>query len=112
MIVLHRTQHWNTVRDWVKSLLPKKQSQAAWLLMGLIMSRWWTKLYRLPKPQPPRVPSASKEAIELQLKTCLFKKLCNRNDFFHAWFATDNQKEGMSAFLEKSLANFKETRTS
>ena len=50
---------------------------------------------------------AAKEAVNASNELSLQEGLRLERRLFHSLFATDDQKEGMSAFLEKRPANFK-----
>ena len=50
---------------------------------------------------------AAKECVNAANELSLQEGLRLERRFFHALFATEDQKEGMSAFLEKRPANFK-----
>ncbi|MFK7862053.1 MAG: enoyl-CoA hydratase [Granulosicoccus sp.] len=49
----------------------------------------------------------AREAVDRALETSLSEGLLFERRVFHALFGTDDQKEGMSAFLEKREADFK-----
>lgn len=49
----------------------------------------------------------AREAVERALETSLQEGLLFERRVFHALFATEDQKEGMAAFVEKRPANFK-----
>jgi enoyl-CoA hydratase len=49
---------------------------------------------------------AAKEAVNRALETPLSEGLLHERRLFHALFATEDQKEGMAAFLEKRPAKF------
>lgn len=51
---------------------------------------------------------AVKEAVNRSYETTLREGLLFERRLFHALFATDDQKEGMSAFLEKREAQFRD----
>jgi enoyl-CoA hydratase/carnithine racemase len=50
---------------------------------------------------------AAKEAVNASNELSLQEGLRLERRLFHSLFATEDQKEGMSAFLEKRPANFK-----
>ena len=50
---------------------------------------------------------AAKEAVNAADELSLQEGLRFERRMFHSLFATDDQKEGMAAFLEKRPANFK-----
>jgi enoyl-CoA hydratase len=50
----------------------------------------------------------TKEAVNAAYETTLHQGLAFERRLFHAMFATDDQKEGMSAFVEKRPARFKQ----
>jgi enoyl-CoA hydratase/carnithine racemase len=50
---------------------------------------------------------ATKESVNAAKELPLKEGLRLERRLFHSLFATDNQKEGMAAFLEKRPANFK-----
>ena len=50
----------------------------------------------------------TKEAVNAAYETTLHQGLAFERRLFHAMFATDAQKEGMSAFVEKRPAQFKQ----
>ena len=50
----------------------------------------------------------TKEAVNAAYETTLHQGLAFERRLFHAMFATDDQKEGMSAFVEKRPAQFKQ----
>jgi enoyl-CoA hydratase len=49
---------------------------------------------------------AAKESINRADETTLREGLLHERRLFHAMFATEDQKEGMAAFIEKRAANF------
>jgi len=49
----------------------------------------------------------AKEAVNKALETTLHEGVCFERRLFHAAFASDDQKEGMAAFLEKRKPQFK-----
>ncbi|MFC3181861.1 enoyl-CoA hydratase [Cypionkella sinensis] len=49
---------------------------------------------------------AAKEAVNRAEETTLREGLLHERRLFHAMFATDDQKEGMAAFIEKRAAHF------
>ena len=51
---------------------------------------------------------AAKEAVNRAFETPLSEGLLHERRLFHALFATEDQKEGMAAFLEKRPAAFKD----
>ena len=51
---------------------------------------------------------AAKEAVNRAQETTLREGLLLERRLFHAMFATEDQKEGMAAFVEKRPANFKD----
>ena len=51
---------------------------------------------------------AAKEAVNRAQETTLHEGLLLERRLFHAMFATQDQKEGMAAFVEKRPANFKD----
>ena len=51
---------------------------------------------------------AVKEAVNRAYETTLREGLLFERRLFHALFATEDQKEGMSAFLEKRDAQFRD----
>ncbi|KMK65774.1 enoyl-CoA hydratase [Puniceibacterium sp. IMCC21224] len=51
---------------------------------------------------------AVKEAVNRSYETTLSEGLLFERRLFHAMFATEDQKEGMSAFLEKRTAQFRD----
>jgi enoyl-CoA hydratase len=50
---------------------------------------------------------AAKEAVNRALETSLSEGLRFERRIFHALFATQDQKEGMAAFIAKRPATFK-----
>ncbi|MEV0337238.1 enoyl-CoA hydratase-related protein, partial [Nocardia sp. NPDC050717] len=48
----------------------------------------------------------AKEAVNRSFETTLSEGLLFERRVFHSLFATDDQKEGMAAFIEKRPANF------
>jgi enoyl-CoA hydratase len=50
---------------------------------------------------------AAKESINAALETTLAEGIRLERRAFHALFATEDQKEGMSAFIEKRPPQFK-----
>ena len=51
---------------------------------------------------------AAKEAVERSYETTLTEGLLFERRLFHSLFATEDQKEGMAAFLEKREAQFRD----
>lgn len=51
---------------------------------------------------------AAKEAVNRSYETTLSEGLLFERNAFHSMFATEDQKEGMSAFLEKRQAQFRD----
>jgi len=51
---------------------------------------------------------AAKEAVNRSFETTLREGLLFERRVFHSLFATDDQKEGMSAFAEKREAQFRD----
>ena len=51
---------------------------------------------------------AAKEAVNRSFETTLREGLLYERRAFHALFATEDQKEGMSAFAEKREAQFRD----
>ena len=51
---------------------------------------------------------AVKEAVNRSYETTLREGLLFERRLFHALFATEDQKEGMAAFLEKREAQFRD----
>ena len=51
---------------------------------------------------------AAKEAVERSYETTLTEGLLYERRLFHSMFATEDQKEGMAAFLEKREAQFRD----
>jgi len=51
---------------------------------------------------------AVKEAVNRSYETSLAEGLLHERRLFHALFATEDQKEGMAAFLEKRAAQFRD----
>ena len=51
---------------------------------------------------------AVKEAVNRSYETTLAEGLLFERRLFHALFATEDQKEGMSAFLDKREAQFRD----
>jgi enoyl-CoA hydratase len=51
---------------------------------------------------------AVKEAVNRSYETTLREGLLYERRLFHAMFATEDQKEGMSAFLDKREAQFRD----
>ena len=49
-----------------------------------------------------------KEAVNRAQETSLREGLLVERRLFHALFATEDQKEGMAAFLEKRTAQFRD----
>jgi enoyl-CoA hydratase len=49
----------------------------------------------------------AKEAVNRAYESTLSEGLRFERRFFHAAFGTEDQKEGMNAFVEKRKANFK-----
>jgi hypothetical protein len=54
---------------------------------------------------------AVKEAVNRSYETTLREGLLYERRLFHAMFATEDQKEGMAAFLEKREAQFRDKLT-
>jgi enoyl-CoA hydratase len=52
--------------------------------------------------------SAAKEAVNLAAETALSEGLRSERRIFNALFATEDQKEGMAAFLEKRTPQFRD----
>ena len=50
---------------------------------------------------------AAKEAINRAFESPLAEGILFERRFFHSLFATEDQKEGMTAFGEKRKANFR-----
>jgi enoyl-CoA hydratase len=50
---------------------------------------------------------AAKEAVNAAFETTLTEGVRYERRMFHAAFATEDQKEGMAAFLEKRPAKFR-----
>ena len=50
---------------------------------------------------------AAKEAVNRAFETSLAEGVRFERRIFHSLFATDDQKEGMAAFVEKRPAKFK-----
>jgi enoyl-CoA hydratase len=50
---------------------------------------------------------AAKQAVNLAFETALSEGVRSERRLFHALFATDDQKEGMAAFVEKRAPDFK-----
>ncbi len=50
---------------------------------------------------------AAKESVNRAFETTLAEGVRFERRVFHALFATDDQKEGMAAFVEKRPAKFK-----
>jgi enoyl-CoA hydratase len=48
----------------------------------------------------------TKEAVNVAYETTLAQGVVFERRLFHAMFATSDQKEGMSAFIDKRPANF------
>jgi enoyl-CoA hydratase len=51
---------------------------------------------------------AAKEAVNRSYETTLAEGLKYERRLFHSMFATEDQKEGMAAFLEKREAQFRD----
>jgi enoyl-CoA hydratase len=51
---------------------------------------------------------ACKEAVNRAYETTLAEGLLYERRLFHALFATEDQKEGMAAFMEKRTAQFRD----
>jgi enoyl-CoA hydratase len=51
---------------------------------------------------------AVKEAVNRSYETTLREGLLYERRLFHAMFATEDQKEGMAAFLDKREAQFRD----
>jgi len=51
---------------------------------------------------------AVKEAVNRAYETTLSEGLLLERRLFHSLFATEDQKEGMAAFLEKRTAQFRD----
>ena len=51
---------------------------------------------------------AAKEAVNRSYETTLSEGLLFERRVFHSLFATEDQKEGMAAFLEKREAQFRD----
>ena len=51
---------------------------------------------------------AAKDAVNRSFETTLSEGLLFERRVFHSLFATDDQKEGMSAFLEKRDPQFRD----
>ncbi|GAB4239907.1 MAG: enoyl-CoA hydratase [Methyloligellaceae bacterium] len=51
----------------------------------------------------------AKEAVNVAFETTLAEGVHFERRLFHALFATDDQKEGMAAFIEKRTPNFKDS---
>jgi enoyl-CoA hydratase len=51
---------------------------------------------------------AAKEAVNRAFETTLDEGLAHERRLFHALFATEDQKEGMAAFVEKRAAQFRD----
>jgi enoyl-CoA hydratase len=49
----------------------------------------------------------TKESVNIAYETTLAQGLRFERRLFHALFATEDQKEGMAAFLEKRLPDFR-----
>jgi enoyl-CoA hydratase len=49
-----------------------------------------------------------KEAVKRADETTLREGLLHERRLFHAMFATEDQKEGMNAFLEKRVPRFRD----
>ena len=50
----------------------------------------------------------AKEAVNRSYETTLSEGLLFERRLFHALFATEDQKEGMAAFMEKRTAQFRD----
>jgi enoyl-CoA hydratase len=57
--------------------------------------------------KPPLALRMAKESVNAALETPLSQGLVNERKNFYFLFATEDQKEGMRAFLEKRRAQFK-----
>ncbi len=51
---------------------------------------------------------AAKEAVNRSYETTLAEGILFERRLFHSMFATEDQKEGMAAFLEKRTAQFRD----
>ena len=51
----------------------------------------------------------AKEAVNVAFETTLHEGVRFERRMFHSMFATDDQKEGMSAFIEKRVPNFQDS---
>ena len=51
---------------------------------------------------------AAKEAVNRSYETTLAEGLLMERRLFHSMFATEDQKEGMSAFMEKREPQFRD----
>jgi enoyl-CoA hydratase len=51
---------------------------------------------------------AAKDAVNRSYETTLAEGLLFERRVFHSMFATDDQKEGMSAFIEKREPHFRD----
>jgi len=51
---------------------------------------------------------AAKEAINKSYETTLAEGLMIERRLFHSMFATEDQKEGMNAFIDKREAQFRD----
>jgi enoyl-CoA hydratase len=51
---------------------------------------------------------AVKEAVNRSYETTLSEGILYERRMFHAMFATEDQSEGMAAFLEKRTAQFRD----
>jgi enoyl-CoA hydratase len=51
---------------------------------------------------------AAKEAVNRSYETTLYEGLLFERRLFHSLFATEDQKEGMAAFIEKREAQFRD----
>lgn len=65
------------------------------------------KLARVVAAQPPIAARLAKEAVNSAFETTLEQGLANERKNFFLLFATEDQSEGMKAFLEKREAQFK-----
>jgi enoyl-CoA hydratase len=51
---------------------------------------------------------AAKEAVDRSYETTLSEGILHERRLFHALFATEDQKEGMQAFIDKREAQFRD----